>query len=388
MSRIGALLSTLLVATALAAPQAAKAQGVAAGQVVTRDVTVAGKIAPLPPGQWIVAGLGPGAVSHGENPGAYGAIWTVVLMRPTADGRAFDAMVELNVNDLGVAEGWGVPANCSRKDLAVAVIRYKTGWDASCHFVTHLAWDWARMTAPAWLDAERFARMRGWSLPQASVTSGVRVANRRDVIDIRFHFLAPAHGVADQQGVAWSQSAWRANPVVQDERRAAILRLLADWSSLASHAAEEGLKRRQSAPLPAPLPAAEAAPAPRDGVAAQRRAALDALLKAGLISQQSYDEQARMLAAEGAGRATSVPPPDTVSQYKTLAYPPVAAASNLFIDSSWMAQPFTAGALLLLQTVTDGVKFYLHERVWSFFAQPGQRDDARLLDFRHESIDG
>lgn len=386
MSRIRARLSAFLVAAALAAPQAAKAQGVAAGQVVTRDVTVAGKVAPLPPGQWIVAGLGAGAVARGENPGAYGAIWTVVLMRPTADGRAFDAMVELNVNDLAVAEGWGVPANCSRKDISVAIIRYKTGWDASCHFVTHLVWDWPRMTTPVWLDAERFARMRGWSLPQASVTSGVRVANRRDVIDIRFHFLPAAHGVAEPQGVAWPQSAWRAAPVMHDERRAAILRRLGEWSVAANHAAEEGLKRRQSAPLPDPFPAVD--PAPRDGVAAQRRAALDALMKAGLISPQSYDEQARMLAEGVAGRATSTPDAGVVSQYKTLAYPPAAAASNLLLDSALMAQPIAAGALLLLQTASDGVKFYLHERVWSFFASAGQRDDARTLDFTHESRDG
>lgn len=370
------------------ASHGAQAQGVTAGQIVTREIVVAGKPTPLPPGEWSVAGVGAGSITTGDSESAYGLIWNVVLMRPTADGRAVDAMIELNVNDLGVSDGWGLPSNCARKDIHLARIRYKSGWDASCFFITHSHWDWRKTATPAWTDAVRHARSRGWTLPQASVTSGLRVANRRDVIDARFHFLPAFHGIAEPQGAAWSQSPWRMTHLAMDERRSGFARTLAAWTELTSGYMEAGLKRRLPA-TPLPNPGVDAQTPERDSLVKQRLAALERLRKAGRISQANFDEQARMLTENKRSSASSSVDPAAVAASKTITYPPLAAASNLFIDASWVGQPFTAGVLLLLQTAADGVKFYIHEWAWgSLVGGPHQRDDARALDFAHEAVDG
>ena len=122
-----------LVMLCLAWP-AARAETLAAGAVVEGVLAVAGKQVPLPEGQWIVTGVGH---VRWEAPvaGAYGAIANIVLFQ--LHGPVVDKVLELNVNELAVTDGWGIAADCTRRDLALAVVKYRTGWDTSCFFVTH-----------------------------------------------------------------------------------------------------------------------------------------------------------------------------------------------------------------------------------------------------------
>lgn len=384
-----ALLSLAFLGATLAATVGgALAQSVSAGQTLKREITIAGKSAPLPPGDWIVAGVGPGVLKDGAAPGPYGLIWNVVLMRPTQDGRAIDAMMELNVNDLGVSDGWGVSASCSRKDFPLAVVRYKAGWDASCFFLTHSLWDWRKAATRAWGDAMRYAASRSWTLPQTTVTSGFRVANRRDVMDARIHFTTAFHGIPEPQVADWSQSAWHATRIEKDERRIGFAKALTEWTVLTSGYMEAGLKRR----LPEtalPNPGVDAETLARDSIARQRLTALESLRKAGLISEANFNDQARTLAEKGIDPSSASIDPATVALYKTLAYRPTVSVANIFIDYYWIGQPFATGVLLLLQVTINSFKFYFHELAWDKFVGGGsRRDSARTLDFAYEPIDG
>lgn len=367
---------------------AALAQGVSGGQTLQREITIAGKSAPLPPGEWVVAGVGPGVLKDGAAPGPYGLIWNVVLLRPTQDKRAIDAMMELNVNDLGVSDGWGVSASCSRKDFPLAVVRYKAGWDASCFFLTHSLWTWRKPVTRAWEDAMRYAAARSWTLPSATVTSGFRVANRRDVMDARFHFTTAFHGIQEPPLADWSQSAWHATRIEKDERRINFAKALTEWTVLASGYMEAGLKQRlPEAPLP--NPGVDAETLARDSIARQRLATLEGLRKGGLISDANFEDQARVLAEKGIDPTSVAIDPATIALYKTLAYRPTVSVANIFIDYYWIGQPFATGVLLLLQVTINSVKFYFHELAWDKFVGGGQRrDSARTLDFAYEPVDG
>ena len=175
-----------------------------AGAVVTNVIPIAGKQVPLPEGPWIVAGAGHTRWAS-EVEGAYGAIANLVLFR--LQGRVVDAALELNVNELAVMDGWGIAADCMRGDLALAVVRYRTGWDESCFFVTHTLAVTPGIP-PAWDQALRLASDADLIMAPVWLSTGFRVSNRRDIIDARFHFSPSTRGIPVEISSSWSDSAW------------------------------------------------------------------------------------------------------------------------------------------------------------------------------------
>ena len=163
---------------------AARAQGHADGGTV---LEIGGKQVPLAAGAWIAAGDAAGRLEPPIELGGYGMIRNRVFLRPAADGRGVAAMAEVNANELGTEEGWGLASACEPADGADAGILVRSGWDAACWFVTARRWDWTADMPPAWRQARAAAARAGLALPARTVTVGLRVANRSDVIDLRFH---------------------------------------------------------------------------------------------------------------------------------------------------------------------------------------------------------
>ncbi len=186
------LLATLwaTAGVARAEPPATDIRGSAQGRLLSGVVTLAAKQVPLPEGSWVLVGSANAAVASID--GAYGAIANVVLFR--LQGRVVDAALELNVNELPVTDGWGLSADCDRTNLVLAVVRYRTGWDGSCFFVTH-SLAATPVLPPAWEQALRFAASADLIMAPVWVTAGFRVANRRDLIDARFQFSPALRGV-------------------------------------------------------------------------------------------------------------------------------------------------------------------------------------------------
>lgn len=386
MNRISLALSVVAISLGLSA-QSAAAQGVEAGQTVSRRIAIAEKTFPLPPGEWLVAGVAPGQLQS-EGFGAFGVIWNVILFRATQDGQAIDAMVELNVNDLPVAEGWGMAGACARSDFALSVVRYKAGWDSSCFFITHTLWTPQNAPTAAWAQALKVAQSRGWRLPPQTVTSGFRVANRQDVIDARIHFTPAFYSLTEPAIVVWNQSPWHASRIEKDAARIGFAKSLTDWTVMVSGYVEAGIKRRLPQDLAIPNPGVDDAVLMRDSVVQKRKDALVTLQKAGLISESNFNDQLKTLSEKGLDPSGTVIDPATVALYKTLAYRPTVSLANIFIDYYWIGQPFATGVLLLLQVTINSFKFYFHELAWESFGAAGQRRDSpRTIDFRYGGTD-
>lgn len=378
----------VLLGALLLAPMGLQAQGLEAGRVYTGQLEIAGKQVPLPPGSWVLGGVGPGRLTGSEKLGAYGTLWNLILFRPTRDQLAVDAIIELNVNELGVSDGWGLSASCTRKDFPLGVVRYKAGWDASCFFITHNLWDWEKPQTPAWERAQAFAKDKKWRLPAQSVVSGFRASNRRDVVDLRVHFLPAFYGISEPSMQAWKDSPWYFERIERDTPRINFAKSLTDWTVMFSGHVEAGLKRRLAADLALPDPGLTQEMVERDTVVQQRITSLDTLLKAGLISQATYEEQMKTLAEMGLDPSSTTPDPATIALYKTIAYRPVVSMANIFIDYYWIGQPFATGVLLLLQVTINSFKFYFHELAWEKFVSASQRrDSARKVDFAYGGID-
>ncbi len=378
-----------LAAAALSAGASVAAAAPEQGRSYVREMEIGGKFIPLPPGEWTVAGAAAGTLRGGTDPGAYGLIRNVVLLRRAPDGGAVDAMIEVNANDLAVADGWGTASSCSRTDVPLGFVRYKAGWDSSCFFITHTLWDSRAVATPAWTQAAAFAAAKGWSIPAHTVTSGFRVSNRRDVLDVRVHFAPAFYGIAEPPVSEWSQSPWHASRLEGDPRRLAFAKSLTEWTVLFSGHVEAGMKRRAADDAALPNPGVDAGAAARADIVAKRMKTLETLKASGFLTEGAYRDQVKVLEESGLDPTSTSIDPSTIALYKTLAYRPTVSVANIFIDYYWIGNPFATGVLLLLQVTINSFKFYFHELAWQkFVSSSGRSDSVRVIDFVHGGIDG
>jgi uncharacterized membrane protein len=396
-------LSAWVAAPGGAAAQAVSAQQVvaalqgnaalAAGTVLEHAVRIGTRQVPLPEGRWTVAGDA-SYVRDDMRVGAFGRMRNLILFRlvPGASGAVIDAMAEINTNLLPTTDGWGIAADCARSDLIVAVVRYKSGWDGSCLFITHtLAGESVVADDPpaAWAAAAEFARRERLALPRLWLTAGFRATNRADIVDLRLHFAPHTRGIPAETPRRWKDSAWMAETLPNDAPRLALARALGEWAAPFSGLVESGLKGRLGAQETMPMPSLVATSGAGNAVLAQREALLEALRRDGALNEAQFAEQLQRLHDRGLETGTTVPDPSTVALYKTLAYRPIVSFINFWIDLYWIGTPFAAGVLEVLQIVVNSYKFYAHEVAWSRIAAGGSHPDvARILDFRYLARSG
>ena len=366
-----------LVMLCLAWP-AARAETLAAGAVVEGVLAVAGKQVPLPEGQWIVTGVGH---VRWEAPvaGAYGAIANIVLFQ--LRGPVVDKVLELNVNELAVTDGWGIAADCTRRDLALAVVKYRTGWDTSCFFVTHTLAISANPT-PAWRQSLQFAVDADLIVAPLWLSTGFRVANRRDVIDARFHVSPTMRGVPVEAPATWADSAWYGERLSRDPRRAALGSAAARWAAFYSTLLEAGLKNRLDMNLVAPEPGDLVAD-PAASELARRIAGLSEQRRAGRLGEAQFLRQVAWLHEHGIRPGSETVDPSTAALLKSLTFRPLVAAGSLAMAVVGLGPAAAGGAMSIIQAGVDTTVFYLHELGWDRLLGKPRRDSARTMDFTY-----
>jgi hypothetical protein len=371
----------LMLATLFAS--AARAE-LAPGDRAPPVLAIAGKQVPLPEGNWIVAGRAPGAVTPGKDLGSYSTIWNVVLLRISPHG-ALDAMAEINVNDMAVDDGWGVAADCQRSDLVLTVVRSRAGWDATCFFVTHTIWNRDTALPAAWRQANAVAAQRGLILPATTVTAGFRVANRRDIIDVRFHFLADP---ADVPATNWNASQWSRDQLQQDRWRLAFDRSVAEWSAMMIGHVEAGLKNRLPPTWITPAPGAAEASLDHASIMSLRQRRLAALRSSGLLSAAQADRQSALLRQAEADDSHDAIDPGADDFYRLLSYQGLSVTSDALVTFMWTAQSVQAAAVTLLQASLRTGRSYAVAYLWDWYGDtPTRPDIARTVDFAYGGVD-
>jgi uncharacterized membrane protein len=289
--------------------------GATAAEPMIGHATLAGKQIPLPAGEWILAG------SDGAGREGPASFQTAVFMQ--LDGRQVRAFVIATTNAEPGAAGWGLTRDCSRRDGAFAAIDYASAIDGACRFVGQVATGTRPGTAPAWIAATEMARQQGWTVPNQWLMTGVRLTDRRDVIDVRYHF---ADG----------------NP------RAAIA-----WSAQAMSAVQHGLHGRLDAgdTLPMPGPASAAPPA--------------------------MPSAAEPVSTAGAGEVSW-----GTSLMKTLSWRAVGTVGDLAVAYLFTGDPVLSGGLAATGAVVNSVLYFGHELAWGYSSE-----GPPMLEFPGASTD-
>ena len=380
--RLGLIATLLLVMGA--APSLAQTAPPAVGAKVTNRVTIAGKHVPLPPGTWDVAVSAAGEIDLSADdrkkpdPAALGPILRLVLVQYEAN--RLRGMIEIHANGIPRSDGWGTAAECLRDDLYAAVTRYESGWDVSCLFVAPAAIVVAaKPDATVWGPVGEHAIARKAELPSFWLVAGIRVSNRHDFIDARYHFAPTALGVPAQAADA---AKWAPRAIPEDPQRLELVKDVAAWTTVMQKFAEQGLQNRLGAgPFPAPrTPAVAAVPTDR----ADRIAALKKLLDDRVIEKAEHDRQLALIEGETKPKDLSTWTLSQVAAWKAGTYRVIVTTINAGIDYIYIGQPFAAGVLVILQVVVNTTKFFFHEMMWQEWlgVAPIQREVLPVLRFK------
>lgn len=291
-------------------------------------IELAGRHIPLPEGSWLQAGISNDSAGPAE-PRPYGAIETMVLFK-IVDG-AVDSFITLRANSLPIEGGWGAAAECSRDDIHFVSVSYLSAHESLCGFVNHVVTAREARSSPAWAEALRLARVRGWKLPQTWIMAGFRVTDRHDALDLRYH-LNPERGGFPVDRGDWASSAWSRGAVADAPPRKAIIDGLARWVMEASGPVQQIGAGRREALLPK-LPVIEYADVPSATV-------------------------------EGAEHSA----PWGISAVKMSVWWVLSTTISLGINFVYTSGvPLDTGVLSVLQSVTHPLVNYANEMIWETF---------------------
>jgi uncharacterized membrane protein len=217
-----ALIGVLQLLCLAALPHAAAATTLPhTGQIVADRIALFGKHIPLPPGEWRVVASSYAHVT-GADPGPYGAIGGVLLVRPTEDPERTFLLVRTNA--VPVRGGWGQPAECISDYTLFESEAEPRDLINACSFVTVSRA--GRITA---LIGDPSAAT---FLPPWALVAGFRASDRNDVIDVRYgivpHTPAPVE--------------WFGSREALDASHAALVARFGEWAQQARQASFAALR--------------------------------------------------------------------------------------------------------------------------------------------------
>jgi len=311
-----------LALMALSAGAVRAEAGPAVGEVAQGAVSLHGRAVPLPPGEWTVVGRGYGRIA-GESPGAYGTILGMVLAQAPAG--LVEGLVLVATNALPVQEGWGPPAECGNAALLYATDIRVQNRSLSCgHARVMPAPGLALGQAPAWPAARAEMERRGWRLPSEIILAGVRVGDRRDVLDVRYGFKTPGPLAPDGR-----------DAVADDVRNKLLHTLMQAWTDGTRGRVEAALTL-SSAEIKPLDPPWNTAPEPGPG-----------------SKEMSVWE---------------------LSLYKLTTNRIMQTGISFGIGMLLTASPYTSGVLALWQSITHAAVYYGNELAWEWPRTPGTMD--------------
>jgi uncharacterized membrane protein len=305
-----------------------------AAQKFSGTIDLAGRRIPLPAGEWLLAGSAHDSAGPAETR-PYGAIETAVLFK--LSGNAVEDFITIRANALPVTGSWGPAPECDRTDILFTSVFYRAAHENFCGFVNHVVNARDAGSSPAWIAALDRAAQNGWQLPATWLMAGFRIADRHDMLDLRYHINPELAGFA-RDGASWSTSSWSPARVAGDTKRVAVAARLSRWVMETSPSIQRLAAGSSNSDVALALPTLEDA---RPQGKVEATAAPESKLKK--------------------------------AAWKTATYRVVSSTTTFLV-----ALPFTGGVILdaglltLVNAVTHSTLYFLHELAWDTFggAQP------------------
>jgi uncharacterized membrane protein len=258
-------------------------------------------------------------------------------------GTTVENFITIRANALPVTGSWGPAPECDRSDILFTSVFYRAAHENFCGFVNHVVNGRDGGSSPAWSAALALATQNGWQLPATWLMAGFRIADRHDMLDLRYHLNPELAGFARDAG-GWAASAWSPARVVGNEQRVAVAERLSRWVVESSPAIQRLASGTGNGDIALALPTLQDARAQ------------------GKVSGAAAPENKMKEAV-----------------WKTATYRVVSSTTTFLV-----ALPFTGGVLIdaglltLVNAVTHSALYFLHELAWDAFGTAKPRPDLEL----------
>jgi hypothetical protein len=253
-------------------------------------------------------------------------------------------------NAIPVENGWGGTEDCSKDGLVAPTDYFMSESHIFCSFIKRVKTaDGAAIGADsAWKAALLYAETQHIKVPSDWFMVGFRKADRRDMVDVRYHFaLASLTGSA----------------VVQT-------RELTQWRDLMRGPLRWGFDNALPAGFSAPMPDTDEAAGPSPEVALKLHL-LDDLRDKEVVTDIDYRRQRAAIMATQVKLQEKKVSNEELTMWKTIADQVSAGAANLVIDYGVLQNPFSAAGLFSVQRVFDMFQYSSHEWAWNTWGPRG-----------------
>lgn len=341
------LLRRLLLVMLLCVPAAAGAAAPA-----RNVVEIAGKLLPLPPGDWT-----PVAETIERRGGD--AFAAVALAR--IDGKVVDGLVIARANLVARPMPLAAAPECTRTDIHLAHVAYDTAVDGVCLFLNHVVLAETVAGPVVWLMARERLAALGATLPDTWLVAGVRARTGSHAIEARYYFAPPDHRSA-LPSLGWAASRWSAQRVAGDPDRRSSIRRLTVWTMWTREAVELGLRGQ--------VPDDALPPAPWDGPDLARRwterrvERLVRLRQEGAIDDDSFRHQRRLIEATASDLPASQPPLWQDGMWRRIGHRVASVAESLGLSYAVLGGLWPSLGFAVLVDVLSPVGAYLQSTLW------------------------
>lgn len=349
---------------------AGEGRALSVGDRASGMIDIAAKQVPLPEGEWRVAAIIDGPSGAATAPPVRSAA-LVRLERQRVTG-----LVVVHANAAPALLGYGASRDCKREDMHFAATLYSSQIDLMCAFVAHVVAGEGADSSLAAAVSTRLRRER-WQAPDTWLMAGFRISNRRDLLDVRYHFPADTAGAP----TTWESSTWSPEAVKHVPARQARVLELVRWAGATRSSIELGFRGRLAGLAALPMPGPEAAAA----VPAATRIKLDqleALRQAGVLTGQGYAAQKAMIEAEAKNEAEGLPLDDmlALTASKTFTYKIMARIDGLVVTTFFAGSIVQLAGLNTAQGIAHLFTFTVHDFLWNL-AGVVRKSDQPPLDF-------
>jgi len=323
---------------------------------------LAGKQIPIPKREWIAAG---NANEEQKLPNGNAIIASQVLFG--LEHNVVTSFILANANATPNSQGWGISQDCKNSKYPfTAVFEYKDR-NYKCSFVAD-AFVVANTTA--WKQANELANKHKWRIPSQWMIVGIRVADRLDVVDVRFGF--------NMQELTHNNPA--SNLLTPKMLHNTAMQTLVDWQKAAYYWVERGFRRQLDFETQLPMPAVAMEQSASSMIATSRLHQLNKLRADGWLSEADFVIQHNLIKKSIVTQADLTVDIWHLGTLKTAGHTTQSLFWMWGVNYLFLGNVYVAGGLALAKSAISPIRYYLQEVAWNTWG-PRRNPTLPVIDF-------
>ncbi|KOR29846.1 hypothetical protein TI04_07625 [Achromatium sp. WMS2] len=330
--------------------------------IKTPIIELSNKQIPIPPRPWIIAGA-----AHGEQKLATGPAMVESKLLFNLKNQHVEAFVLIHTNAAPAVNGWGISKDCKNSKYYFGAVYEQQNHNYKCAFVGKLD---QKQVALAWPFATALAAEQHWQFPDKWLVVGIRLADRLDVLDVRYGFSTEFFKDNQEHTI----------PKDEDIHIKVVLQALVNWQNTALYLVDRGFRKQLDNELPLPLPTLDPHSLPLSTVVLSRMQQLHSLRDNGWLTAAEFAEQSELLKNSIQTQSDLTVDIWRLGAIKTAGHTVQSTVWMWGVNYLFLGNAYLSGSLALTKGFISPIRYYLEETAWNLWG-PRRNPKLPMIDF-------